>query len=100
MDWRADSDTERSDLELLVENWWLRYEDMVLKLSELMILAENLGLFTATLSRSNERAKQTAFGYMMLKHKDQPVLNYRIKRVSKGSSANYQLEPLPPPAVS
>jgi hypothetical protein len=92
-EWRASSDTRRSDLEALVNEWHTTYGSGMAKAGELLDIAIEKELFGEVLAGKEGRAAITAFGMRVLsKNSDMPVGRFIIRRSDLSRPAVYFLE--------
>lgn len=85
MDWKTKADPKTADKRSFVSAWKTKFQTCSVTLSDLMLLADEIGVFSWSLDRKTERGCQVAFGAMMRKMIGMPVGEFIIRGHGVGS---------------
>lgn len=90
--WRRDADPEGEDLRMLVEQWWAKNQSIPQLVREVVALADDLGVFNHLLAKSNDKARQTAFGRLLSSKIDTPIGEWILRRRNSSAGSMYHLD--------
>lgn len=91
-EWRKSANPAGQEWEAFVQTWWARYRTAPVTVSELMVMADEMGVFQNALSHRTTRGRTTAFGTLLRRRTGTPVGTMLIRREGCGTHSNYYLE--------
>jgi len=91
-EWRKSANPAGQEWEAFVQTWWARHSTAPVSVSELMGMADEMGVFQGAMSHKTTRGRTTSFGTLLRRRTGTPIGSILIRREGCGTHSSYYLE--------